>query len=630
MARDSLDGYELLTQVTDGTVRTYHALAKTGAVVMVHFVETSPTDEAHRALALVDRLVPEERRKVLEVGESDGAIAIATKFILDFDSFPAWLSARTQAAVEPIPSLDQQRGELPVERPAPHPAAEPGEFTREFGALDVGSPLLADGRLSPSAPSAGSIGATGSTGSTGSAEALPGAEPAGGGSDRGDQSSPPGAGTGHPPSERPTEPGEFTLAFRAANAAPPAGVPIGESANDTVPPAEGDFTRAFKALREAELRDDTGRTPPGAESDQGTEPAQASSPGEFTRLFKAVSPPEVSPSGPKAPPAPPASWPESVADLPAPASAPASADRHPSAPVPPQDLPLPDLPLPDLPPLAPSPPPAMPGLPPPPPPPSELVQAPPMVREAGLGPPRGLPTPNLGATTSPEEPQVSLPDLRWREPSRPSQSESTSPPAEPSPAAGEGPGEFTKIFGRAELPKHSAPISPSRPPDAGGFGSYSPPDAPQSGSGRPTRSGDANYLDRLAGRPSSEHDRPPVTQVPQNTPIRANEPPPDHTVPPWLGDAKADERPIVASGPSEYTRVISAQTPPPSMRPPPVEPQTLPQEVSASSNATPFLVGIVIVVLLTIALILFFVLRSPPDPTAPPLDAPVEAAPLEP
>ena len=75
-----LERYQMLQQVGDGPVRSFHAMAGTGVVVMLHFLEGS--EEAnHALLALVDRLKPNERKRVLDVTAVDGKPVIVTRFI---------------------------------------------------------------------------------------------------------------------------------------------------------------------------------------------------------------------------------------------------------------------------------------------------------------------------------------------------------------------------------------------------------------------------------------------------------------------------------------------------------------------------------------------------------------------
>src|SRR5262245_56314842 len=84
--------YHLLDRVTEGAVETYHAQAATGAMVMVHYLRGSASDNA-AVQNLVERLDGERKRKILSSIEVDGVPAIVTRFILEFSSLREWLGA---------------------------------------------------------------------------------------------------------------------------------------------------------------------------------------------------------------------------------------------------------------------------------------------------------------------------------------------------------------------------------------------------------------------------------------------------------------------------------------------------------------------------------------------------------
>src|SRR5688572_6176189 len=87
-----LERYQMLQQVGDGPVRSFHAMTSTGVVVMLHFLEGS--EEANNTLlALVERLKPTERKRVLDVTTANDKPVIVTRFILDFHSLDEWLRA---------------------------------------------------------------------------------------------------------------------------------------------------------------------------------------------------------------------------------------------------------------------------------------------------------------------------------------------------------------------------------------------------------------------------------------------------------------------------------------------------------------------------------------------------------
>src|SRR5688572_14966466 len=82
--------YQLLQEVAQGPVRSFHAMAATGVVVMVHFLEAG--NEKNRALLdLIEGLRPTERKRVLEIAEVDDNPVVVTRVILDFKSLEAWL-----------------------------------------------------------------------------------------------------------------------------------------------------------------------------------------------------------------------------------------------------------------------------------------------------------------------------------------------------------------------------------------------------------------------------------------------------------------------------------------------------------------------------------------------------------
>lgn len=309
MSSDSIPGYELLTRVSEGSVRTYHALSRTGAVVMVHFVEDAG-DIAARVREMIDRLPPQERRKVLEIVEARGGAAVVTKFILDFDSLLAWLDDRVPDP--PSGPVGDHAGGFTeafraLDSPPPAPGdstpssvPEPGEFTRAFQAIRSD-----DHHVLPSEPPSGS---SGPPPPAGGEPLSPGAP------------SLPGGGVSSAESEAPdslpAEPGEFTRAFRAiadppmaprpADAAPEPAAPRDVPATVQPPPpasAEpGEFTRLFGAVQPP------GAKPPAARWDEPLPPASGgpstpaasppasgpdSGPGEFTRMFGRVDAPSA-------------------------------------------------------------------------------------------------------------------------------------------------------------------------------------------------------------------------------------------------------------------------------------------------------------------------------------------------
>lgn len=148
--------YQLINQVTDDDgVRTFHAVASTGAAVMVHFLDGGAAQE-DAVRAQVEALTPDARKRIMDTGEVDGTPFLVTGFILDFVSLAQWLAENRAAGVAPaaggepgtpaaVPA-DHGAPETPTAAPAPpapDPApgaasapAEPGEFTRLF--LEIG------------------------------------------------------------------------------------------------------------------------------------------------------------------------------------------------------------------------------------------------------------------------------------------------------------------------------------------------------------------------------------------------------------------------------------------------------------------------------------------------------------
>jgi hypothetical protein len=76
--------YQILQQVAEGSVRSYHALAATGAVVMVHYVDHIDVRDWVRSA--IDGLRPLDRKRVIEIAFVDDTPVIVTRFILDFSS----------------------------------------------------------------------------------------------------------------------------------------------------------------------------------------------------------------------------------------------------------------------------------------------------------------------------------------------------------------------------------------------------------------------------------------------------------------------------------------------------------------------------------------------------------------
>ena len=250
----------MLQQVGDGPVRSFHAMAGTGVVVMLHFLEGS--EEANNLLlALVDRLKPNERKRVLDVTAVEGKPVIVTRFILDFRSLEEWLRAhQLKDAAAPDAALPSQTPPAPL----------PGPTTSTFNAV-LPPTLVPPVAATPAPPS------------------LP-AEPA-------PLPPPPAARTpgdftlmfSKPDQlpEAPREPSEFTREFSAPKGIAP--VPPPPSAPLQPPSSTGEFTGVFRA----EL--------PGKPTGSNAPPAQPTVPPPVAPPPAPVSP--VVPPAPQQPPA---------------------------------------------------------------------------------------------------------------------------------------------------------------------------------------------------------------------------------------------------------------------------------------------------------------------------------------
>lgn len=315
--------YRLLKEVASDGVRTYHAIAPTGAVVMVHIMDGLDAGEASALLTRLPALDAEERRRVLEVLEVDGHTVVVTKFIIEFESFRKWLLGPSGGAGEAPDTLPPSvpgasPAEAPVRDPGALPASSsaathetgddgPGEFTRLFKlpaagtapAPEIGDALPAEtGAAEPISADSGS----------GAPALPPGSAGAGGRTD----ASVDGGAAGGAPVE---EPGEFTRLFLAQStpAPPQAGSPEepAEACAGAPPDPGPPLIRWVDAGAESGGEASTSRP-----ASDGSAPApgggggEGEGPGEFTRLFAAVRPPEPAPAT-DVPAPPPAAGPTS-------------------------------------------------------------------------------------------------------------------------------------------------------------------------------------------------------------------------------------------------------------------------------------------------------------------------------
>lgn len=173
--------YQLLRPLDGEAHRTHLARSRSGAIVMVHFVDGKPSEWADGRLGRLDTLDPARREKIIDVIDDDHKGAVVTRFLMDFHSFEEWMgvgaggSASASAGVAdagtivpPPPSVTSEPAgpaggdsELPptvgafpalgtsfppIGTPAvpsadsATPPAGPGEFTQAFLAASAGAP----------------------------------------------------------------------------------------------------------------------------------------------------------------------------------------------------------------------------------------------------------------------------------------------------------------------------------------------------------------------------------------------------------------------------------------------------------------------------------------------------------
>lgn len=211
----------------------------------------------------------------------------------------------------------------------------------------------------------------------------------------------------------------------------------------------------------------------------------------------------------------------------------------------------------------------------------------------------------------------------------------------PEPAIPDGMG-FTGLFKATPQPPAegaSPPPATPPPPPLPDYRSDTRPEETQSPKspdpGRRQEEAGENYLDRLRGGstpPPSVPDSPPPPPTP---PPAAQTPDGVQELPSYLRPGAEGERPPEPpppSGPSDFTRIISAASPPPQQAPPEAvapEPSSAPASESHSASAgsrspVVFLIGVAIALLAALALVVYFALRpadSPADGEAPVADS---------
>jgi hypothetical protein len=606
--------YEFLKQLTVDGPRTHLALDPTGAVVLVHLLDECSLEERDRLIGRVQQLGEADPSRVLEVLEVDGAPALVTPHVPGFVSLGDWLGVATPpVGSEPPPAHDateRPAAAAPAEPtpadPAPAapadrtPATEgPGEFTRLFempsvpqaSAQGPSTPPVDETAADPAVP------ASADEAPRDPAAPAPAEEPASDPAEPAPAEEPAGA----------EGPGEFTRLFevpsvpqasptpRAAPPPPPPPPPPPAPAGPAAPSSEAPVEEPGPPAEPTPAQPASGARPT-------EEPAATQGPGEFTRLFGMPSVPEAPAEEPASSPAP------APADERADGSAPDRAAK--GEPVQPAADHAGETAHPGAP--AQEPPPAQ-G-------PGEFTR----LFEMPDGP------------AAPQGPPAAGPPPPPAPPARPGPSKPP-PLSPPKQAEDASDGEFTRMFGRAQDVPPTSPFSwPAQkpPPDRSRSEPGTPatpaprgPTAPDKGKG-PSVFGeskgreasseiDDSYLKRLHGsdpRVPGGADRPP--------------PPGAGTDPMSLRPASPPPTPA-PSGPSEFTRVISAGSLPPAAPSPPVrETRRTPPAPSPSAgrgvSRRGFLIGMSVVLVIALALVLYFALfgadrgGSDPGAEAPP------------
>jgi hypothetical protein len=519
--------YQLIELLPGPGAESHRAIRRDGRAATLHVLRGGRTPENEATLARLRALPPEAQGKLLEVGEHEGDVFIAT-VAPPFLPLAAWLSeqlapgehsdefakvgtfripVRPGAAPPPAPRPVPPQASKPVAADPPKPpepapkaaATEPGEFTRMFQRQGA----------APETPQ----------------------QPVGG------------------------EGGEFTRMFRAQAAPQPAPAPPAQPAPPSEAPGHaastpGEFTRMFQAQG-------------GVPAQAGEEPAPVaeaasneSAPGGFTSLFQAPAsvrdlPTEVLPAA--APPPAPKSTGDAGLTATRTMEVPAVAFRRPPAP--------PD-PAPPAPPppqaVAPQPaqtPAADPGEF------TRMFQSHTPPRSAPVAPPapRAEKVDKAGGpgefTRMFEAPRsVPLPNEQWAAPAPKPAKEAPfldmfgaqTPIADAPQEAGDQ-GDFTRFFGKPRA-GHAPPAAPPRMPDPPGVASPFP--APSPMAARPPigqSTPEAGGFTQMISRGSYRADAPPPAAAPGGMSGATGV----FSTPP------ASQEPAVPEGPSEYTRMMA-------------------------------------------------------------------------
>ncbi len=278
--------YKLLKVVDEQGVQSHHALSPTGRVVMVHFLASAPPDEQRRLLALLSRLRPVDRTRILDQLDVDSATVLVTEFIQGFKTLAAWLESKAK-----LPPTESAMTPPATSSPASGPA--PGEFTRMFGADELAK--------APAAPPAAPASPTPPT------PLAPGGFTAFFGAVEADDSVPQSNDVPPPQTDAPEVNRRPVVRWRDEPANKPdegrAKPVIRWNAQSPVPPAPappppaakkpGEFTQLFGAVGTAPP------ATPASPSEAAAPPSAHGSapPGQFTNLFNPVVEPAVTPLG---------------------------------------------------------------------------------------------------------------------------------------------------------------------------------------------------------------------------------------------------------------------------------------------------------------------------------------------
>jgi hypothetical protein len=299
--------YQVIRTVTQGAVRTHHAFASTGNVVMVHEIDPSAAQEAVLLAGMIARLGDSERERILDVMEVEGTTMIVTRFLLEHETLRGWLEASLShhgaagtAETMPVPPPVEESPRAgasprtgqpspPSEPPDPKPAPDPN-VAREIGAQEGPGEFtrLFRAQPPPAEPPPASPEGSGPEGSGN----VPEVEAEG----RDPEAEAPGSGQAPRPREAPVDegPGEFTRMFQAV-VAPTSPAP--EEEQGTPAPARREETNTEAAGPGRPPSSPTLPTTSGPSVIDTPDPTpqpevreESRGPGEFTRIFGAQNP----------------------------------------------------------------------------------------------------------------------------------------------------------------------------------------------------------------------------------------------------------------------------------------------------------------------------------------------------